>query len=207
MKKTKKLLLTLGLLLLCSITGCSSGTDKKSDSPSVNSAVEANAATTYKVKNIGLFMGESYSLPEAADITDETAEYKSSKPKYVSVDDSGNLHALKAGKAVITVKTEEATIKYRINIRKKGMVYPEFTMMKDEHIDLQFSNDTKVKSWTSSDKSVATVSKDGQVTAKKKGTAVITGKADGRTYTCNLKVTKRIKNRIYLTFDDGRLLR
>ena len=206
MKKTKKILLTLGLFLLCSITGCSSGTDKKSDSQSVNSAVEANAATTdepKRIKNIGLFMGESYSLTEAADITDETAEYKSSKPKYVSVDDCGNLHALKAGKAVITVKTEEATIKCRVNVRKKGMVYPEFTMMKNEHLDLQFSNDTKVKSWTSSDKSVAKVSKDGQVIAKKKGTAVITGKADGRTYTCNLKVTKRIKNRIYLTFDDG----
>lgn len=48
---------------------------------------------------------------------------------------------------------------------------------------------TKAKSWTSSKKSVATVSSKGKVTAKKAGTTTITCKGtDGKTYKCKITV-------------------
>lgn len=54
-------------------------------------------------------------------------------------------------------------------------------------------NGTKAKSWTSSDKSIATVSKNGKVTAKIQGTVYIGCKAqNGKTYKC--KVNVRPKN-------------
>ena len=43
--------------------------------------------------------------------------------------------------------------------------------------------------WTSSNKKVATVNKNGKVTAKKKGTATITVKtANGKKYSCKVTV-------------------
>jgi hypothetical protein len=47
--------------------------------------------------------------------------------------------------------------------------------------------------WTSSKKSVATVSSKGVVKAKKKGTATITAKVSGKKYTCKVTVLKSEK--------------
>lgn len=54
---------------------------------------------------------------------------------------------------------------------------------------LKVKNAKKKVSWTSSNKSVAKVSSKGVVTARKKGTAIITAKASGKEYKCRVKVT------------------
>ena len=87
----------------------------------------------------------------------------------------------------------------------KGLAYPEFTMMAGERLPMQFTDGQKASSytWSSSNRAVASVSRKGIVKAKKKGTAVITGTALGKSYECQLTVKKNIKKVIYLTFDDG----
>lgn len=53
---------------------------------------------------------------------------------------------------------------------------------------------SKVK-WSTSKKSVATVSSKGKVTAKKAGVAKITGKVNGRKYTCTVTVKEQVGSR------------
>lgn len=60
-------------------------------------------------------------------------------------------------------------------------------MKKGGTLQLGFGSDAK---WTSSDKSVVTVSSDGKITAKKAGTAIITAKSDSKTDKIQIKVTK-----------------
>ena len=60
-------------------------------------------------------------------------------------------------------------------------------MKKGDSMQLGFGSDTK---WTTSDKSVVTVSSDGKITAKKAGTAIITAKSDSKTDKIQIKVTK-----------------
>ena len=55
---------------------------------------------------------------------------------------------------------------------------------------LSLSGITEGVTWKSSDKSIATVSKTGKVTAKKRGMATITAKYDGEEYTCEVEVVK-----------------
>ena len=83
------------------------------------------------------------------------------------------------------------------------MVYPTFTMMKGEKLPILFSNKESSVSWTSADETIATVDADGVVTGKKVGTTTIYGKGAEHTYRCDLTVNKKVKNIVYLTFDDG----
>lgn len=49
--------------------------------------------------------------------------------------------------------------------------------------------------WSTSKKSVATVSSKGKVVAKKAGVAKITGKVNGRKYTCTVTVKEQVGSR------------
>ena len=51
-----------------------------------------------------------------------------------------------------------------LKIKKRGMVYPTFTMMKGEKLPILFSNKESSVSWTSADETIATVDADGVVT-------------------------------------------
>jgi len=66
------------------------------------------------------------------------------------------------------------------------------TMSKGQSKQLKLSGAKKV-TWKSSKKSVATVSRKGKVTAKKKGSAVITAKANGKSYKCNVTINQPTK--------------
>lgn len=65
------------------------------------------------------------------------------------------------------------------------------TVMLKKTKQLSLSGITEGIKWSSSDKSVAKVSKTGLVTAKKIGRAVITAKYDGKEYTSEVEVVKK----------------
>ncbi|MCR5692295.1 MAG: polysaccharide deacetylase family protein [Eubacterium sp.] len=101
---------------------------------------------------------------------------------------------------------QKAEAKMVILEGEKGeFAYPEATMYRGEKLKLQFTDKRNVTKyhWSSSDPKVAKVGKKGVVTAKKKGSAVITGRKGDEEVTCDLTVKKRKKSVIYLTFDDG----
>lgn len=156
--------------------------------------------------NIRMDLGEAVQLTLLE--KEKLLSCESSNKQVVTVSKKGMLHALMQGKAKIKVKSKIGkklrTKIYRITVKKHGMVYPVFSMMKDEHLDLQFSLDGVKATWESKNPSVATVSKKGKVVAVKKGDTIIIGKTEqGKIYRCKLTVTKKIKSIIYLTFDDG----
>lgn len=152
-----------------------------------------------------LSLGEAFSLKREGE---KIISCKSSRKKVVKVSGDGMVHALKKGKARVVVKSEdkekEYVRRYVITVKKSGMVYPTFSMMKGEHLDLQFTQKKVHVKWKSSKQKIAKVTKSGKVHALKKGKAVLIGTTkEGKVYHCNLKVTKKISNVIYLTFDDG----
>ena len=77
--------------------------------------------------------------------------------------------------------TTQASTKVKIN--KKTI-----TLIKGQTATLKIVGTKERIKWTSSKKSVATVSKRGKVKARKKGTARIIAKAGKRRYTCKIKV-------------------
>lgn len=201
------LLVTAMLLSSCQRSKSTNVTEvtKEEKESNVTKAAGEKGKAANKSK-FSLDLGETKVLPilEGEKIT----SCHSDKKNVISASSSGQLHALKQGKAkvIAEIETENGTESraYHIEVKKRGMVYPVFSMMKGEHLDLQYSKEGIQAVWKSKNPAVASVTKAGRVTAKKKGKAVLIAKTkQGKTYRCQLTVTKRIESVIYLTFDDG----
>ncbi len=87
---------------------------------------------------------------------------------------------------VINISTVEAASKVKLNKKKITLYVGKTTTLKVK------GTKKKVK-WSSSKKSVATVSSKGKVKAKKKGTTTITAKVGGKKYKCKVTVKKAVK--------------
>ncbi len=171
-----------------------------------------------------LYKGDFKKL--TAKVTPENASqsviWSSSDPFVVTVDSKGNISAKAKGEAVITVKTADkgysgkgysASCKITVKIKPESIKISgnETTLYTTRSTKLTvtvYPSDTDFKSveWSSSKEKVATVDKNGKVTAVGKGTAVITAKStfDGNikaTYT--VKVKKKVQvQAVYLNYDE-----
>ena len=132
-----------------------------------------------------------------SDATDKTVTWNSSDFSIVSVDQGGNLKALKGGTATITAKAGEKSASCRVTV-----VTPVLSVSLDQSsVAMEVGQSTflvatvkpddatdKSVSWTSSDNLVAIVDGAGKVTALKKGSATITASAGGKSATCSVTV-------------------
>ena len=136
--------------------------------------------------------------------TDKSLTWTSSNPKVVSVDKNGKIKGLQAGKsAVITATTKTGKLTAKITVKVNPISVTSVSLNRTSQnlskggtftltATVKPSNATdKTLTWASSDKSVATVDKNGKVTALKNGTAIITCKsANGKTAKCTVTVRK-----------------
>ena len=127
----------------------------------------------------------------------DTVTWKSSNKKVATVTNIGVVTARKTGKATITakVKGKKATCKVTVKVpaTKVKLNKNKATVAKGRTLTLKAtmtpSSSTDKLTWTSSNKKVATVDKNGKVKALKKGTATITVKtASGKKATCKIIV-------------------
>ena len=75
----------------------------------------------------------------------------------------------------------------------------KYTLFVGKTFKLKIKGTNQKVKWSTSNKKIATVNSSGKVTAKKKGTCTITGKVNGKKYTCKITVKKSISNTVYIT--------
>ena len=183
---------------------------------SVNAAAAKPKINSIKISKpvvptLALKKGESYQLRINVKPSKlkKKVKYTSSKSSVVSVDKKGTCRARKAGTAVITVCSttkpkKKASVKVSVykklkKVKKVVLSPSSATIAVGETLNLKTSVTPKkatVKSfyYRSSNKTVANVSGNGIITAKKKGIAVVTAYAkDGRGAKASCKITVRAK--------------
>ena len=151
-------------------------------------------------KTLSLTTGKKYTLKPVVTPSNsqEKVTYKSSNTKIATVSSTGVITAKKVGKVTITVQSGKQKATVTLTVKKapalkaiknvptkkpitKGKTYT----LKPQ---LYPSGAIAKITYTTSNKSIATVDSKGKITAKKKGTAVITVKAGKFTAKCKVTV-------------------
>lgn len=152
----------------------------------------ASAKTSINKKTATLKVGQTTTLKVLG--SSKKATWSSSKKAVATVSKKGVVTAKKSGTAVITAKvggkkyTCKVTVKKAASSTKTAISEKNLTLYAGETQTLKIVGSSKKASWSSSKKSVATVTNKGLVTAKKGGTATITAKIGNKKYTCKVTV-------------------
>lgn len=151
-------------------------------------------------KTLSLTIGKKYTLKPVVTPSNsqEKVTYKSSNTKIATVSSTGVITAKKVGKVTITVQSGKQKATVTLTVKKAPAlkaiknVPTKKTITKGKTYTLKpqlYPSGAIAKiTYTSSNKSVATVDSKGKITAKKKGTAVITVKAGKFTAKCKVTV-------------------
>jgi uncharacterized protein YjdB/serine/threonine protein kinase len=164
-------------------------------------------AVSIDQEELSLVVGSSAQLSvifEPENATDKSVTWKSLDESVATVDQDGNVTAVADGTAVIEVETADGGRKASCTVTVKADAVPVTGVkLNKENETLEVGKTVTLKatispdnatdqsvSWSSSDKSVATVSSKGKVTAVKAGTATITVKTKdgGKKATCEITV-------------------
>lgn len=188
--------------------GTTTITATATDGSDVKASCEVTVNINYPVQGISLNhdaktftkAGETLQLtatiyPDSA--TNKTVTWKSSDKTVATVDESGEVTAVGNGTADITATTEDggktATCKVTVEIPELTLSLDktELTLTQTEEqqkLTATVSDPEEKVTWLSSDPFVATVTRDGTVTAIANGTATITASARDKTASCTVKV-------------------
>lgn len=166
-------------------------------------------ATDVKIRSTSasIIPGAKYSLtPEVlpSDASDKTLLFTSSDPEVATVNSSGMITGVGVGSATITAKTKDGS--KIVKTCKVTVTYPvENITLNKTSVTLKVGKTISLKAavspsyatnqdvtWVSSNKSVATVSSDGVITAKKEGKVeiTVTTKEGKKTAICVVTISK-----------------
>ena len=131
---------------------------------------------------------------------DSIKSYKSNKPSIATVDKKGKITGVKPGTAVITVtlaskKKASVTVTVTNPTKKLSVNKKTFSLKEGKSAQLKVTVTPKDSSdkvvYKSSDEKVAAVNQKGKITAKKKGTALITITSGSKKIVCRVTVKKK----------------
>lgn len=164
-----------------------------------------------KLDNPTLQKGETKTL-DVTILPKEAASHKvnfiSSNPGVATVDDKGNIRAIRSGTTTITVKAEENTVQSQIEItvystvtgilidQKEISIPVEDSFGINAYVEPEDANNQKVK-YESSDVSITTVDENGLITGIREGKATITASSEEKPEIkteCKVSVVRKMED-------------
>ena len=150
--------------------------------------LQAEAAMKLNKTSATLIKGQTVQLKLTG--TKKKVSWSSNSKSVATVSKNGKVTAKKKGSAVITAKSGKSYRTCHIRVISPSLNKKKATMRVGGTLMLRVKGTGTMAKWKSSKPSVATVSKAGLVTAKKKGTATITATVMKKKLTCKIKVKK-----------------
>lgn len=164
------------------------------DSGSSSSSGSSNQSTqtttkTMKINKSSLEMVKGQTVTLKVSDAPGSVTWSSGNPAVVSVSSSGTLTAKKKGNATITVASGNQKKQCKVTVEEPGLNKTSLTMELKEVKTLKLSGCRHSVKWSSSDSDIVKV-KNGELTAKGVGKAVVKAKVHGETYSCKVTVKK-----------------
>ncbi|NTV91390.1 MAG: Ig domain-containing protein, partial [Clostridiales bacterium] len=136
--------------------------------------------------------------------TNQKVTWSSGNPSVAVVDENGLVTGISAGKAVITVTTADGSKTATCTVTVKAVVKVTGITLNKTSLSLRAGQSSTLTAtvlpsnatdsnvtWSSGNTGVASVNSNGRITAKSKGTAVITVTTKDGSYTASCTVTVR----------------
>lgn len=153
--------------------------------------MQAQAKTKVKINKTKatIYVGKTTTLKITG--TNKKIKWSSSNKKIATVSSKGKVTAKKKGTATITAKVSGKSYKCKVTVKNPYLNATKKKLEVKKTYTLKLTGAT-AKKYTSSKKSVATVSSKGKITAVKAGTATITvTDSNKKTYKCVITVTNK----------------
>ena len=151
--------------------------------------IQTQAGSTVKLNKTSttIYVGQTTTLKVSG--TSKTVKWSTSDKKIATVSSKGKVTAKKKGTATITAKVGKKSYKCKVTVKEPYINATKKSLVVGETYTLKLTGAT-AKKYTSSNKSIATVSSKGKITAKKAGKATITvTDSNKKTYKCTVTVT------------------
>ena len=120
--------------------------------------------------------------------SDNKVKFTTNKKTVARVNSKGVVRGVKAGKAIITASVGKFKVRYIVTVKNPILNAAKKVLKRGKSFNLKVTGVIGNVRFTSAKKNIATVSSNGKVTAKKKGTAVIKVTANGVTLKCKIIV-------------------
>lgn len=168
-------------------------------------AIPTQTAKVLKLEKSSMVMqrGGAFSLKLTRKNISGKVTWKTSDKSIASVSQKGKVTGKKRGVATITAKADGCTATCRIRVVNASLSAEKLSLVKGKSKTLTVAGTGKKASWSSSRPSVASVGKTGKITARKKGTAVITATIDAVVLTCKVTVTYPVWNKLLDQYQDN----
>lgn len=147
---------------------------------------QVEAAVKLNKSSVTLIKGQSVTLKITG--SNKSIKWSSNKNSVATVSQKGKVVAKKKGTATITATIGKKKYTCKVSIQTPKLNTTKVTLAKGEYTQLKINGTNQKVTWSSSNKKVATVSKAGKVSAKKKGTVTITATVLNKKYTCKVTV-------------------
>lgn len=144
-------------------------------------------------ESVKLYRGQKTKL-SAVVTSNREVTWKSSRPSVATVDEYGNVNAIKHGEARISARVDGVVRYCVVTVMSPtiSLSKTSITLKKGETFDLKAKVSSGVTpTYTCSSKKVASVTDAGVIHAKAKGSCTVTVKEDGAVAKCKVKVTDK----------------
>ena len=179
----KKFITALAVLLMCLLAVPTSTVD---------------AAAKINKSKVTVYVGQSTTLKVSG--TKKKATWKTSNSKVATVK-NGKVTAKKSGTAVITAKVGSKKYTCKVTVKNQELNKKSITLTTKASTTLKLNGAYKKVTWKSSNTKIASVDKNGKVKALKAGTAKVTAKHNGKTYTCKVTVKNPPEKTVVMKVD------
>ena len=149
-------------------------------------SVTVSAAPKLNRTKVTLLKGEKTTLKVTG--TKQKVAWRSSKKSVATVNSKGQVVAKNKGSATIYAKVSKKTYKCVVKVETPKLSRTSLTLTEKKFSAIKLTGTTVKVKYSSSNPKIARVDSKGKITAVKKGTAVITAKANTKKFNCKVTV-------------------